>query len=67
MSVPGMFESLFAEFVGGQVISLTVGGSSGGVGVRCEIVEFRGSVVGALGHIVLLACSMQIVWTWFEP
>lgn len=59
MSVLGMFESLFAEFVSGQVIRLAVGGSGGGVSVSCEIVQFSGSVVGALGHIVLLTCSMR--------
>lgn len=67
MSVPGMFDSLFAEFVSGQVIRFAMGGSGGGVSVSGEIVEFRGSVVSALGHVVLLTCSMQTVRTGFEP
>jgi hypothetical protein len=36
-----------------------VGGCGGGVSVGCEIVQFRGSVMGALWHVSLPACSMQ--------
>jgi hypothetical protein len=66
MSVPGVFESLFAEFMSGQMIRLAVSDSGGGMSVGCKIVQFRGSVVGALGHVVLLRCSMQTVRTRFE-
>jgi hypothetical protein len=59
MSVLRVFESLFAQFVSCQVIRLAVGGGGGGVSVGCEIVQFRGSVVGALWHVFLPACSMQ--------
>jgi hypothetical protein len=36
-----------------------VGDSGGSVGVGCQVVKFRGSIMGALGHGVLLAYSMQ--------
>jgi len=55
-----VFESFFAEFVSGQVIPFAVGGSSGSVGMLCEAVKFRSSIVATLGHCDLLACSMQI-------
>jgi hypothetical protein len=59
MGVLRMFESLPAEFVSGQTICFAMGFSGGGVGVSCQIMEFRGPVVRALGHDVLLAGSMQ--------
>jgi hypothetical protein len=36
-----------------------VGGSSGSMGMLCKVVEFSGSIMRALGHRLLLACSMQ--------
>jgi hypothetical protein len=36
------------------MITFAVGFSGGGVGVGCQVVKFRGSIVGALGHDVLL-------------
>jgi hypothetical protein len=44
----------------GQMICLAVGFSSGGVGMGCQVVKFRGSIMRTLGHGVLLPCSMQI-------
>jgi hypothetical protein len=43
-----------AEFVGGQMVSLTVGSGGGLVGVGGKIVKFRGSIVRTLRHGVLL-------------
>src|ERR1035437_9686747 len=43
------------------MVSFAVGGGCGGVGVGCLIVKFRSSIMGALGHGVLLACSMQSI------
>jgi hypothetical protein len=60
MGVHRVFESLLAEFVSGSVICLAMGFSGSGVGVSCQVVEFRNSCVRAWGHGVLLACSMQI-------
>jgi hypothetical protein len=48
-----------AEFVRSQVIGFAVGFSGDGMRVGCKVVEFRGSVVVALGHDVLLASLMQ--------
>ena len=48
------FVSLLTEFVRGEMVCLAVGGSGGGVSVGCQVVEFRGSIVRALGHGVLL-------------
>ncbi len=45
------------EFVSGQMISLTVGDSGGGMGVRCKVVKFRKSVMRALWHRVLLIAA----------
>jgi hypothetical protein len=59
MGVHRKLESLFAEFVSGLMISFAVGGGGGKVGVGCQVVEFCSSIVRALGHGVLLACSMQ--------
>jgi hypothetical protein len=59
MGVLRMFESLLAEFVSGQMVCFAMGFSGGCVGVSCQVVEFRGSFVRALGHDVLLAGSMQ--------
>jgi hypothetical protein len=47
------------------MIRFAVGDSSGGVGVGCQIVKFRGSIVRTLGHGVLLACSMQTIRSGF--
>jgi hypothetical protein len=54
-------KSLPAEFVSSQVIGFAVGGSGLGVGVGCQVVDFRGSIVRTLGHGVLLGCSMQTI------
>jgi len=54
-----VFESLSAEFVSGQMIGFAMGFSGGGVGVGCQVVKFRSSIVRTLGHDVLLAGSMQ--------
>jgi len=43
------------------MIRFAVGGSSGSVGVGCQIVKFRGSIVRTLRHGILLACSMQTI------
>ena len=53
------FVSLPAEFMSGKMICFAVGFSGGGVGVGCQVVKFRGSIVCALRHDVLLAGSMQ--------
>jgi len=45
---------LSSEFVAGQMISLAMGNSSGGVGVRRKVVKFRDSFMRALGHRFLL-------------
>jgi len=42
------------EFVSSQMISLTMGDSSGAVGMRCKVVKFRESVMGTLWHRVFL-------------
>jgi hypothetical protein len=54
-----VFESLLAEFVSGPVICFAMGFGGNGVGVGCQVMEFRNSGVRALGHDLLLACSMQ--------
>ena len=59
MGVLRVFERLFTEFVSGQVICLAVGSSGSRVRVGCQVVQFSCSVVRALGHSVLLACSMR--------
>jgi hypothetical protein len=53
------FVSLTAEFVCGQMITFAVGFSGGGMGVGCQVVKLRGSIVCTLGHDVLLDGSMQ--------
>jgi hypothetical protein len=58
---PRELESLLAEFMTGSMICLAVGGSCDGVGVRCQIVKFCGSIVRTLRHGVLLPYSMQTV------
>jgi hypothetical protein len=37
----------FGEFVRCQMVSFAVGDGSGGVGVRREVVQFRGSIMDA--------------------
>jgi hypothetical protein len=59
MGILGQFESLFAEFVSGLMISFAVGLGGNSVGVGGQIVKFRGSIVHALGHDLLLTGSMQ--------
>jgi len=59
ISVLRVFVSLPAEFVSGRMICFAVGFSGDGVGVGCQVVKFRGSIVCALGHDVLLVGSMQ--------
>ena len=54
MGVHRVFESLLAEFVTSKMIPFAVRGRGGGVGMLCQIVKFRGSIVGTLGHRVLL-------------
>jgi hypothetical protein len=56
-----VFQSLLAEFVGGQVISLCVSGSGGGVSVLCQVVQLCRSIMRTLGHRILLTCSMQTI------
>jgi hypothetical protein len=46
---------LFSEFVGAEMVSLTVCDRGGGVGMGRKIVEFGDSIVRALWHYVLLA------------
>jgi hypothetical protein len=43
------------------MISLSVSGGGSGVSVLCQVMQFRGSIVHALGHSVLLISSMQII------
>ena len=45
---------LFGKFVSGEMISLAVSGGGGAVGVSRKIMEFRGSIVHTLWHLVLL-------------
>jgi hypothetical protein len=54
MSTHRLFVSRLAQFVGRQMICLTVGGGCGNMGMGCQVVEFRCSIVSALGHSVLL-------------
>ena len=53
--IPRVLVSLLAEFVGGLMICFAVGDCSDGVGVRCHIVKFCGSIVRTLGHGVSLS------------
>lgn len=59
MGAQRVFQSLPAEFVRGEMIGFAVGFGGDGVGVGCQVVEFRGSGMRALGHDVLLGRSMQ--------
>jgi hypothetical protein len=52
--VYGVLVCLLAQLVSGQVISLAVGGGSGGVGVSRKVVKFCGSIMRALWHGILL-------------
>jgi hypothetical protein len=52
MGVSRVFNSLFREFVSGEMISFSVSGRSSAVSVRRKIVKLCGSIVSALGHIV---------------
>jgi hypothetical protein len=54
VGVQGVFVGLFAEFVGGEMVSFAVGRGGGGVGVGSQVVEFCESIVRALGHGDLL-------------
>jgi hypothetical protein len=40
-----VFKSLLAEFVSGQMVRFAVCGSSGCMGMFCQVVEFRCSIV----------------------
>ena len=59
MGVHGVLVCLLAKFVGGEMISFAVGLGGNSVGVGGQIVKFRGSIVHALGHDLLLTGSMQ--------
>jgi hypothetical protein len=50
MGVHGVLVRQFAEFVGGEMVSFTVGGGGSGVGVGRQVVQFCGSIVRALWH-----------------
>jgi hypothetical protein len=52
--IPRVLVSLLAEFVSGSMICFAVGDCCDGVGVRCQIVKFCGSVVRTLRHGVSL-------------
>ena len=43
--VHGVLVRPFAKLVSGQMISFSVGGGSGGMGVSCQVVKFCGSIV----------------------
>jgi hypothetical protein len=48
--IPRELVSLLAEFVSGLMIFFAVGDCCDGVGVGCQIVKFRGSIVRTLRH-----------------
>jgi hypothetical protein len=50
VGVHGVLVHLFAEFVSGEMISLTVSRGGRGVGVGRKVMEFCGSIVCALWH-----------------
>jgi hypothetical protein len=53
-----ILKSFLAEFVGGQMVGFAVCDSGSRVGVLCQVVKFRESIVRALGHRSLLTYSM---------
>jgi hypothetical protein len=59
MSIHRMLVSFAAEFVSGKMIGFAVGDCRGCVGVGGKVMKFRNSFVRALGHEILLPCSMQ--------
>jgi hypothetical protein len=48
--IPRVLMSLPGQFMSSEMISFAVGGCSGGVAVGGEVMEFRDSIVCALGH-----------------
>jgi hypothetical protein len=54
MSFHGVLMRLFGKLVSGETISLAVSGGSGAVRVSRKIMEFRGSTVHTLWHLILL-------------
>jgi hypothetical protein len=44
----------------GEMVSLAMSNSCGGVGVRCEVMEFGDPIVRALRHSVLLGKQQSI-------
>jgi len=59
MGVLRIFKSLLAEFVGSQMVPFAVCDSGSRVGMLRQVVKFRRSFVGALGHRFLLTRSMK--------
>lgn len=67
MSIRRVFVSLLAHFVRGKVVALAVCDSGALVCMGRKVVKFRNSFVRALGHRVLLLCSMRAdPWRFFR-
>jgi len=60
MGIPGVLKCLFGQFVSGEMISFSVSGCGGTVGVGRKVMKFHGSIVRALWHVVLLANWMRL-------
>ena len=57
-SIGGVFMGLLGQFVGSEMISFTVGGCRGKVGMGGKVMELGDSIVRALWHGLLLVPSM---------
>jgi hypothetical protein len=49
--IQGMLKRLFAEFVSSEMVASLVGGNGRRMETGCQPVEFRSSILGALGHL----------------
>ena len=54
MGIPRVLKRLFGQFVSGEMVSFSVSGCGGTVGMGRKVMKFRGSIVRALWHIILL-------------
>ena len=60
MGIPGVLKRLFGQFVSGEMVSFSVRGCGGAVGVGRKVMKFRSSIVRALRHNILLANWMRL-------
>jgi hypothetical protein len=60
MGIPGVLKRLFGQFVSGEMVSFSVSGCGGTVGVGRKVMKFRDSIVRALWHVVLLRDWMRL-------